>query len=68
VPCYQGSCSEVYLEKAFDGTPWRPPQRLPVARQLGDTSLMFLVHPTLSTAEIEKTCQVISEVMARACA
>lgn len=67
VPCYQGSCSEVYLEKAFDGTPWRPPQRLPVARQLGDTSLMFLVHPTLSAAEIEKTCQVIFEVMAQAC-
>ena len=24
VPCYQGSCSEVYMEKAFDGTGWRP--------------------------------------------
>ena len=28
VPCYQGSCSEVYLEKAFDNTPWRPKERL----------------------------------------
>src|SRR5690606_4633162 len=28
VPCYQGSCSEVYLEKAFDGTGWRPAQPL----------------------------------------
>lgn len=35
VPCYHGSCSEVYLEKAFDGTPWRPKERLPVARGLG---------------------------------
>lgn len=24
VPCFSGSCSEVYLEHAFDGTPWRP--------------------------------------------
>ena len=56
VPCYQGSCPEVYLEKAFDGTGWRPTQRLPVAWELGETSLMWLVHPTLTQAEIEKTC------------
>lgn len=66
VPCFSGSCSEVYLEKAFDNTPWRPEQRLPVARELGMTSLMFLVHPTLSEAEIEMTCAVLSEVMVRA--
>jgi dTDP-4-amino-4,6-dideoxygalactose transaminase len=66
VPCYQGSCSEVYLEKAFDGTGWRPEQPLPVARQLGETSLMFLVHPTLTLAEIDKTCAVIGEVLTAA--
>jgi dTDP-4-amino-4,6-dideoxygalactose transaminase len=66
VPCYQGSCSEVYLEQAFDGTPWRPAQRLPVARALGETSLMFLVHPTLSDAEIGKTCQVVGQVLEQA--
>ena len=63
VPCYSGSCSEVYLEKAFDGTPFRPSQRLPVAKMLGETSLMFLVHPTLTNDEIEKTCQAIKTVM-----
>jgi len=63
VPCYSGSCSEVYLEKAFDGTAWRPSERLPVARELGETSVMFLVHPTLHFSEIEKTCVVLSEVM-----
>ena len=68
VPCFQGSCSEVYLEKAFDNTGWRPAERLPVARELGETSMMFLVHPTLTTAEIDKTCQVIAEVMALASA
>lgn len=53
VPVMQGSCSEVYLEKAFDGTPWRPAERLPVARDLGETSLMFLTHPTMSDEEID---------------
>ena len=67
VPCYQGSCSEVYLEKAFDGTGWRPEHRLPVARQLGETSLMFLVHPTLTQAEIAKTCEVLTAVLEQAC-
>ncbi|MFM5233465.1 DegT/DnrJ/EryC1/StrS family aminotransferase [Aeromonas caviae] len=63
VPCYQGSCSEVYLEKAFDNTPWRPQQRLPHAKLLGETSLMMLVHPTLSTDEMLRSCQVLAEVL-----
>ena len=62
VPCYFGSCSEVYLEKAFDNTGFRPKQRLPVAKELGETSLMFLVHPTLTEEEIQKTCEVLTEV------
>jgi dTDP-4-amino-4,6-dideoxygalactose transaminase len=62
VPCFQGSCSEVYLEKAFDGTAFRPKERLPVAKELGETSLMFLVHPTLTREEIELACSVIEEV------
>lgn len=66
VPCFQGSCSEVYLEKAFDNTPWRPEKRLPNAVELGETSLMFLVHPTLTEAEITKTTQVMKEVFALA--
>jgi dTDP-4-amino-4,6-dideoxygalactose transaminase len=66
VPCYQGSCSEVYLEKAFEETGWRPTKRLPVARELGENSLMFLVHPTLTDAEILKTCKAIEQVMSQA--
>lgn len=66
VPCYVGSCSEVYLEKAFDTTRFRPKERLPVAKELGDTSLMFLVHPTLTNEEINKTCKVIREVLHKA--
>ena len=63
VPCYEGTCSEVYLEKAFDNTGWRPATRLPIAKALGETSLMFLVHPTLTEAEISKICAVIQDVM-----
>jgi len=66
VPCFQGSCSEVYLEKAFDNTGWRPEPRLPVAKQLGEDSLMFLVHPTLTSEELETTCVAIAKVMAQA--
>lgn len=66
VPCYSGSCSEIYLEKAFDNTGWRPQEPLVVARELGETSLMFLVHPTLTEAEIDKTCATIRQVMQHA--
>ena len=65
VPCFSGSCSEVYLEHAFDGTPWRPEQRLPHAQRLGDSSLMFLVHPSLSKDSIDKTVAAIAQVMAK---
>lgn len=68
VPAFSGSCSEVYLEKAFDGTDWRPAKPLPVARELGETSLMFLVHPTLTEQEIAKTCTVLRDVMEQASA
>jgi dTDP-4-amino-4,6-dideoxygalactose transaminase len=63
VPCYSGSCSEVYLEKAFDGLEWRPVQRLPVARALGEKSLMFLVHPGLKESELEMTCATLEQTM-----
>jgi dTDP-4-amino-4,6-dideoxygalactose transaminase len=63
VPCFSGSCSEVYLEKAFDGSDSRPAQRLPVARELGEASLMFLVHPTLTRDHMDRTCSVVRDVI-----
>jgi dTDP-4-amino-4,6-dideoxygalactose transaminase len=66
VPCFSGSCSEVYKEKAFDGTSYRPKEALNNAIELGDTALMFLVHPTLQPAEIDKCCKVLIEVMTEA--
>ncbi|MDY6482950.1 DegT/DnrJ/EryC1/StrS aminotransferase family protein [Acinetobacter faecalis] len=65
VPCFSGSCSEVYLENAFDGTNWRPEKPLKNAKALGETSLMFLVHPTLSEDSIQKTVNAIQQVIAQ---
>lgn len=64
VPCFVGSCSEIYLEKAFVARRRHP--ILPVARMLGETSLMFLVHPTLSDEHIALTCRTIERVIAKA--
>ena len=63
VPCNVGSCSEIYLEKAFKDAGLGPAHRLPVARELGETSLAFLVHPTLSDEAIAFTGDVVDEVM-----
>jgi len=62
IACYSGSCSEIYLEKAFDEK-FRPRERLKNAQKLGETTLMFLVHPTLTVNEIQNTCDAINVVM-----
>jgi dTDP-4-amino-4,6-dideoxygalactose transaminase len=63
VPCTVGSCSEIYLEKDFTDRGWGPSGRLPVARELGETSLAFLIHPTLSQEALEITVNTMREVM-----
>ena len=66
VPCYQGSCSEVYREKAFEGMELRPVKPMATSRSLGESSLMFLVHPTLTEAEITKTAVIATQVLSQA--
>jgi dTDP-4-amino-4,6-dideoxygalactose transaminase len=66
VPCFSGSCSEVYNEKAFDNTDFRPVNSLTNAKVLGQVSLMFLVHPTLTQGEITLTCDAICQVLNKA--
>jgi dTDP-4-amino-4,6-dideoxygalactose transaminase len=66
LPCFQGGCSEVYLEKAFESSSFKPKNRFPIAKILGDTSLMFLVHPTLTQENIEKAKKVIVDVLSLA--
>tara|TARA_Y100000816_G_scaffold220412_1_gene165396 strand:- start:471 stop:1667 length:1197 start_codon:yes stop_codon:yes gene_type:complete len=66
VPCIHGSCSEVYLEKAFDKTNLRPKKRLKVAKELGETSIVFLVHPTLSKEEMSEIADKAVSVFSKA--
>jgi len=66
IPCFSGSCSEIYLEKIFETSGLRPSQRLPVAKELGETSLMFLVHPTLTEEAMHATADVVEKVIAAA--
>lgn len=63
VPCFSGSCSEIYLERAFDRTDLRPKERLAVAMELGETSLMFLVHPTLSEQQAAQMAAIAADVV-----
>ena len=67
VPCFSGSCSEIYLEKAFPAE-WRPDCSFSVAKELGETSLMFLVHPTLSASDMQEMTKVVTDVMNEATA
>ncbi len=65
VPCSVGSCSEIYRERAFQ-TLKPAPDLLPIARSLGQTSFMFLVHPTLREEETRCMIATAHNVIAKA--
>lgn len=65
VPCFSGSCSEIYRERAFPQA-WKPDSPLPVAQELGETSVMLLCHHTLSAAAVDYAATVVRDVMAEA--
>ena len=62
-PAFSGSCSEIYLEKAFIDKGLSPVERLPNAKSLGDLSLMFLVHPTISSEVMHQYARDVSQVL-----
>jgi dTDP-4-amino-4,6-dideoxygalactose transaminase len=64
IPAFSGFCPEIYLEKAFDNQGVAQPARFPVAKRLGETSLMVLIHPTLTKDEVDDTATAIEKVMA----
>ena len=66
-PALSGSCSEIYLEKCFQNAGLAPAERLPVARELGETSLMFLVHPTITPEQMAGYAQTVRSVVQKAC-
>lgn len=63
VPCHVGSCSEIQLEQAFKQQNLSPMKVTTNAKQLGETSLMFLVHPTLTKEEMHKTADTLLNVL-----
>jgi len=66
IPCFSGSCSEIYLEKAFAQSELQQQERLTVAKELGETSLMFLVHPGLSREDMATVADVVEKVIGEA--
>lgn len=68
IPCFVGSCGEIYLEKAFCDGPHAIPGRLPTAQCLSESSLAFLVHPTLDEDYANGVIQAITKVMKMASA
>ncbi len=63
VPCGVGSCSEIYLERAFQNLGLAPAQPCLVSRSLGERSLMFVVHPTLEPQHMQEMSQRIAETL-----
>ncbi len=63
VPCFAGSCSEVYKEKSFVGLGLAPPKDLVVAKELGETALMFNIHPTHVENDIDRMCRAVVKVL-----
>jgi len=66
IPALSGACPEIYLEKAFADSTAKSVRRLPAARVLGETSLQFLVHPTLTQEQVEEVVAVASRILTRA--
>ena len=66
VPCMQGSCSEIYRESAFDGHASRPAKSLPIAKQLGEASVAFLVHPTIDEAAMTDIAKATVDIISKA--
>jgi dTDP-4-amino-4,6-dideoxygalactose transaminase len=65
IPCFSGSCAEIYLEDAFLQTNFRPDLRFKNASIISDTSLMFLVHPTLTDEQMHFIGKTIQGIFTR---
>lgn len=68
VPCFTGGCPEIYRERAFTTDLISAPRELPIAAELGRTSLMLLTHPTLEECHMHAMCDRIQKVVLAATA
>jgi len=66
VPTFTGSCPEIYREKAIQSIGFQPEERLPIARALGQSSVAFLVHPTLSDENLSFVTNKLESIFGEA--
>ena len=66
VDSFSGSCSEIYLEKSFKNSPFYPKERLKNAKIIGETSICFLVHPSLPFKKMIHTSKVLFDIFHKA--
>jgi len=70
IVCGSGACPEVYLEKAFKdyrrNLGQSAQKRLPAAKMLGETSMMFQVHPTLTEGDMNYIIDKMREILKEA--
>jgi len=65
VPCFTGTCPEIYREKAFVDLYGEQPC-LPVAHELGNSSVMLNVHPGITPDQCSDSAAIVQEVMCEA--
>ncbi len=63
VPCFSGSCPEIYREKAFSNSIFAQTTRLKGAKLLGESSIAFLCHPSLTLKDIKFMKNTIHNVL-----
>ncbi len=62
VPCFTGSCPEIYRESCFVEQGFGPAEPLRQAQALGETSLAFLVDPCQDEAAMRLAAQTLRDV------
>ena len=63
IPVFSGSCSEIYLEDCMKKYSDQEFKTLKNAKILGDTSLMFLVHPTIDNLALDFYISEIENIL-----
>jgi dTDP-4-amino-4,6-dideoxygalactose transaminase len=63
VPVHYGACAEIYREQAFITAGLSPATRLPVAAEVHETSMCYLVHPTIGDDEIDAAIRATRKVL-----
>jgi dTDP-4-amino-4,6-dideoxygalactose transaminase len=61
LPCFSGSCSEIYLEKAFES--YYDGQRMPNAKYYAERAFCLLAHPTITDDQVNQAVKLIKTLL-----